>query len=159
MTSVEKTPARDRLEQHLLEAGLPVDVRRMPASTRTAAEAAAALGCDIGAIASSLVFLADGAPILVMTSGRHRVDTAVVAAFLGATTVEMAPAKLVRQVTGQPIGGVAPVGHPAPLRTLVDETLRSFDPVWTAAGATDAVMPLRFDDLVRLTHGTVAAVA
>jgi prolyl-tRNA editing enzyme YbaK/EbsC (Cys-tRNA(Pro) deacylase) len=134
--------------------GVPVQLED---SARTAAEAAAALGCDVGAIASSLVFTADGEPLLVMTSGAHRVDTELVGQLLGAK-IRRADADVVRTATGYAIGGVAPVGHPAPLRTLVDETLAQYDVVWAAAGHPHAVFPTTFDELVRITGGTPARV-
>jgi prolyl-tRNA editing enzyme YbaK/EbsC (Cys-tRNA(Pro) deacylase) len=124
---------------------------------RTAAEAAAALGIEVGAIANSLVFALDGEPILVMTSGSHRVDTAWLGAQLGGT-ITRADAALVKSATGQVIGGVAPVGHPAPLRTWVDAQLADFDELWAAAGHAHAVFPLTFDELVRVTGGTVTPV-
>ena len=128
-------------------------------SARTAAEAAAALGCEVGAIASSLVFAADGEPLLVMTSGAHRVDTGLVAGLLGVQQVRRADADLVRTATGFAIGGVAPVGHPAPLRTLVDTDLAQYDVIWAAAGHPHAVFPTSHDELLRLTGGTPAQVA
>jgi prolyl-tRNA editing enzyme YbaK/EbsC (Cys-tRNA(Pro) deacylase) len=153
-------PARSRIvQQHVTDAGLTALVRELPDSTRTAAAAASALGCEVGAIANSLVFLADGEPLLVMTSGRHRVDTNVLARSAGAGAVAMATAAEVRTATGQAIGGVAPVGHPAPLRTLVDKALRDYDTVWSAAGTPNTVIPLTFDDLVGLTSGEVCQVA
>jgi prolyl-tRNA editing enzyme YbaK/EbsC (Cys-tRNA(Pro) deacylase) len=128
-------------------------------SARTAAEAAAALGCEVGAIASSLVFAADGEPLLVMTSGAHRVDTELVARLLGVQEVRRADADTVRSATGFAIGGVAPVGHPAPLRTLVDIDLARYDVVWAAAGHPHAVFPTSYDELLRLTGGAPAQVA
>jgi prolyl-tRNA editing enzyme YbaK/EbsC (Cys-tRNA(Pro) deacylase) len=128
-------------------------------SARTAAEAAAALGCEVGAIASSLVFTADGEPLLVMTSGAHRVDTELVAGLLGVAKVRRADADVVRAATGYAIGGVAPVGHPGPLRTLVDEALAQYDVIWAAAGHPHAVFPTTYDELVRITGGTPARVA
>src|SRR3954467_12071981 len=98
-------------------------LRLLPAAVTTAAAAAAALGVEVGQIANSLVFDADGAPLLVLTSGAHRVDTGKVAALLGVAKVRRASPEFVRTATGQTIGGVAPVGHPAPLRTLVDRAL------------------------------------
>src|SRR5947207_14970921 len=103
----------------LRELGVPGEVRELPESAPTAATAAAQLGCELGAIANSLVFSADGAPLLVMTSGAHRVDTAKVASLTGASEVGRADARSVREWTGQAIGGRAPLGHPTPLRTLV----------------------------------------
>ncbi len=153
-------PTRSRLiQQQLDEAGFAVAVRQLPESTRTAAEAAAALGCEVGAIASSLIFYADDQPLLVMTSGRHRVDTALLAATVGAGRVEMANAKQVRAVTGQAIGGVAPIGHPTRLTAVVDEALRDYPTVWAAGGTPHTVMPLSFDQLLELTGGTVCRLA
>jgi prolyl-tRNA editing enzyme YbaK/EbsC (Cys-tRNA(Pro) deacylase) len=142
----------------LRELGVPGEVRVLPESAPTAAAAAAQLGCEVGAIANSLVFDADGAPLLVMTSGAHRVDTSVVAALVGAAVVGRADARSVRAWTGQVIGGVAPVGHPAPIRTLVDAWLAEYDVVWAAAGHPHAVFPTSFDELLRITGGTPAEV-
>ena len=97
--------------------------------------------------------------MLVLTSGAHRVDTAKVAALLGTARLSRASAELVRAATGQPIGGVAPVAHPAPLRTIVDVALRDFGQVWAAGGIPHAVFPTTFDELVELTGGTPADVA
>nr|WP_228507877.1 YbaK/EbsC family protein [Herbiconiux sp. VKM Ac-1786] len=153
-------PERSRIvQQHLIDAGIDARVRELPSSTRTAAEAAEALGCEVGAIASSLLFLADGEPVLVMTSGRHRVDTDILAEQLGAQAVVMAPAKRVREVTGQAIGGVAPVGHPAPVRTVVDEALADYETLWAAAGTPHTVVPLTFAQLTALTAGPTVRVA
>jgi len=160
MTDDRQLPARSQIvQQHLTDAGVTAQVRVLPDSARTAAEAAAALGCEVGAIASSLVFLADGEPLLVMTSGRHRVDTGVLVKEAGAGEVAMASARQVRDITGQAIGGVAPVGHPAPVRTVIDEALREYPTIWAAAGTPHAVMPLTFDELAALTGGTVIRVA
>jgi prolyl-tRNA editing enzyme YbaK/EbsC (Cys-tRNA(Pro) deacylase) len=134
------------------------EVRVFPESARTAAAAAEQLGCDVGAIANSLVFAADGAPLLVLTSGAHRVDTALVAELVGAAAVSRAEARSVREWTGQVIGGVGPVGHPAPIRTLVDVWLAKYDVVWAAAGHPHAVFPTSFEELVRITGGTPAEV-
>lgn len=153
-------PERSRLvQQHLTDAGVDTTIRVLPDSARTAPEAAAALGCAVAAIANSLVFLADGEPILVMTSGGHRADLAVLSASTGAAEVTMAPASVVRAATGQAIGGVAPVGHPAPLRTFIDEDLERHEELWAAAGHPHTVMPLTFDQLRAITEGTVVRVA
>jgi prolyl-tRNA editing enzyme YbaK/EbsC (Cys-tRNA(Pro) deacylase) len=133
-------------------------ITHIPDGARTAAEAAAALGVEVGAIANSLVFVADGAPLLVMTSGGHRVDTAALAPRIGVGAIERATPEIVRAATGQAIGGVAPVGHPAPLRTVVDPVLATYDEVWAAAGHSHAVFPLTAEELVRITGGTVVAV-
>jgi prolyl-tRNA editing enzyme YbaK/EbsC (Cys-tRNA(Pro) deacylase) len=142
----------------LLELGVPGQIRVLPASAPTAATAAAQLGCEVGAIANSLVFSADGAPLLVMTSGAHRVDTDRVAALIGVEAVRRADARSVRNWTGQVIGGVGPVGHPAPIRTLVDTWLEGYDVVWAAAGHPHAVFPTSFAELLRITGGTPADV-
>src|ERR1700722_2559547 len=104
----------------LRDLGVAGQVRELPEPAPSAATAAAQLGCEVGAIANSLIFDADGVPLLVMTSGAHRVAPAPVAALLGVPAVRRATPEAVRAWTGQPIGGVGPVGHPAPVRTLVD---------------------------------------
>ncbi|MER6395338.1 YbaK/EbsC family protein [Kitasatospora sp. NPDC059973] len=152
-------PARSQaVADALAAAGLPGEIRVLPDSARTAAEAAAALGCEAGAIANSLVFSCDGAPLLVMTSGAHRVDTAYLAGRLGTGPIVRASAAEVREATGQAIGGVAPVGHPAPLRTVVDEALAGYELLWAAAGHPHTVVPMTYDELLRLTGGTPSAV-
>jgi prolyl-tRNA editing enzyme YbaK/EbsC (Cys-tRNA(Pro) deacylase) len=138
---------------------VPGQVRELAEPAPSAATAAAQLGCDVGAIANSLVFSADGTPLLVLTSGAHRVDTAKVAAELGVTKVGRADAEFVYAATGQRIGGVAPVGHRRPIRTLVDTQLAAYDVVWAAAGHVHTVFPTSFDELVRITGGMPADVA
>ena len=148
-----------RVERVLSAAALSSRSRHLSASARTAAEAAQALGCPVGAIASSLVFVADGEPLLVLASGAHRVDTVRVADVVGAASVVRAPAGLVREVTGFAIGGVAPVGHLVPLRALLDVTLGSYDVVWASAGHPHAVFWATFDELQALTGAQPAQVA
>jgi prolyl-tRNA editing enzyme YbaK/EbsC (Cys-tRNA(Pro) deacylase) len=131
----------------------------LPDAVTTAAAAAAALGVEVGQIANSLVFDADGTPLLVMTSGAHRVDTGKVAAVIGAAAVRRASPEFVRAATGQAIGGVAPVGHPAQVRTLVDRALEQFDEVWAAGGIPHAVFPTTFAELLAVTDGEPADVA
>jgi prolyl-tRNA editing enzyme YbaK/EbsC (Cys-tRNA(Pro) deacylase) len=142
----------------LAERGAPGEVVVLPESAPTAATAAAQLGCEVGAIANSLVFDADGSPVLVLTSGAHRVDTARVAATLGVGALRRASPDFVRTHTGQVIGGVAPVGHPQPLRTLVDVWLARYDTVWAAAGHPHTVFPTSYDELLHLTGGEPAEV-
>ena len=125
----------------------------------TAASAAAQVGCDVAAIANSLVFAADGEPLLVLTSGGHRVDTVKVAGLVGARAVGRADPQMVKERTGMTIGGVAPVGHLTPVRTLVDVALADYPVVWAAAGHPHTVFPTTFDELVRITGGTPAEVA
>ena len=137
---------------------VPGEVRELAEAAPTAAAAAAQLGCEVGAIANSLVFAADGEPLLVMTSGAHRVDTARVAKVLDVSSVERADAKSVRAWTGQVIGGVGPVAHPAPIKTLVDNWLAKYDVVWAAAGHPHTVFPTSYAELLRITNGVPADV-
>ncbi len=134
----------------LADAGVAGAVRELADSARTAALAAAALDCEVGAIANSLVFMADDVPLLILTSGGHRVDTAYVATLLGVDAVRRATPEQVRAATGQSIGGVAPVGHPAPVRTLVDVALRDYPVVWAAGGTPHTVFPTSYDELLHI---------
>jgi prolyl-tRNA editing enzyme YbaK/EbsC (Cys-tRNA(Pro) deacylase) len=149
----------DRVVAALKDGGVDADVRRFDDPVPTAAAAAAALGCEVGAIANSLVFDADGAPLLVLASGAHRVDTGKVAALLGVTRVRRATAEFVLAATGQEVGGVAPVGHPAPLRTVVDVDLAAFPLLWAGGGDHHTMFSATYDDLVSITGGRAAAVA
>lgn len=152
-------PSRSRIVHDALRAaGVAGDIVVLPDAASTAVLAAAALGVEVGAIANSLVFWSDDEPLLVMTSGAHRVDTAALAARLGRREIRRASVEQVRAATGQAIGGVAPTGHPAPLSTVVDEDLAGYDTIWAAGGTPHTVFPLSFDELVRLTGGTVAPV-
>lgn len=151
-------PTNRRVLDAVTAAGISPRMVWLDEHARTAPLAAAQIGCDVAAIANSLVFDADGEPVLVMASGAARVDTDLVARTLGVARVERAGAALVREATGMAIGGVAPTGHPGPLRTLVDTDLRDFDQVWAAGGTPDTVMALTFEELVRLTGGTPAQV-
>ncbi|WP_030145005.1 YbaK/EbsC family protein [Spirillospora albida] len=151
-------PNAELVADALKERGAAGAIVELPDSARTAQAAADQLGCEVGAIANSLVFAADGAPLLVLTSGAHRVDTDRVAALIGAEKVGRATPEFVREATGQPIGGVAPVGHPAPIRTLVDVWLRRYDEVWAAGGHPHTVFPTSYDELLRITGGTPAEV-
>ncbi len=123
----------------------------LPDSVHTAALAAEALGCEVGAIANSLLFDGDGAPVLVLTSGAHRVDTAKVAERIGVTRLKRATPEFVREHTGQVIGGVSPIAHPAPVPTYLDSWLRRYDVVWAAAGHPSAVFSTTFDELAAMT--------
>ncbi|MGB6455409.1 MAG: YbaK/EbsC family protein [Streptosporangiaceae bacterium] len=144
----------ENVARQLAALGVAGQVRELSEPAPTAATAAAQLGCDVGAIANSLVFDADGAALLVLTSGAHRVNTAKVAAELGIGGLRRADPDFVYASTGQRIGGIAPVGHPAPVRTLVDTALRDHEVVWAAAGHVHTVFPTSFDELVRITSGT-----
>lgn len=152
-------PNVQRVADELARHGATGTVQQLAETARTAAMAAEQLGVDIGAIVKSLIFLADGAPVLVLTSGTHQVDTARVAAALGVAALRRADADAVRAATGQPIGGVAPVGHPAPLRTLVDVTLADYPVIWAAGGHPHSVFPTTYAELLTLTAGTPTEVA
>jgi prolyl-tRNA editing enzyme YbaK/EbsC (Cys-tRNA(Pro) deacylase) len=155
----DQLPARSRIVHEALRAaGITGDIVVLPDAASTAPLAAAALGVEVGAIANSLVFWSDGEPLLVMTSGAHRVDTAALAERVGRESIRRASAEQVRDATGQAIGGVAPTGHPAPLVTLVDEDLAAFPEIWAAGGTPHTVFPMTFDELVALTGGSVVKV-
>lgn len=126
----------------------------LPDSVHTAALAAEALGCEVGAIANSLLFDADGSPVLILTSGAHRVDTAVVRRTIGGPELRRARPAFVKEHTGQAIGGVSPIGHPAPVPTYVDRWLQRHPVVWAAAGHPAAVFATSYDELLGLTDAT-----
>ncbi len=146
-------PSAEHVAQVLRDQGVTGQVKELPEPAPTAATAAEQLGCDVGAVANSLLFNADGQPLLILTSGAHRVDTAKVAARIGAARVRRADPDFVRSATGQVIGGVAPVGHPQPVRTLIDTWLDKYDVVWAAAGHVHTVFPTSYAELIRITGG------
>ena len=146
-----------RVVEAFAAAGRDIEVVEIADGAPTAASAAAALGVEVGRIANSLVFTADGEPLLVMTSGANRVDTQALGARIGAT-VKRADPETVRWATGFPIGGVAPAGFPGPVRALVDEDLLRYDTVWAAAGTPHTVFETTGDELLRVTGGTGAKV-
>jgi prolyl-tRNA editing enzyme YbaK/EbsC (Cys-tRNA(Pro) deacylase) len=157
--TADHLPTRSRLVHDALRAaGIPGEIVVLPDAASTAVLAAEALGVEVGAIANSLVFWSDDEPLLVMTSGAHRVDTRALAERLGRQRIARATVDQVREATGQAIGGVAPTGHPAPLTTVVDEDLAGYPEIWAAGGTPHTVFPLTFDELVRLTGGRVAKV-
>ena len=147
------------MSAHAADRGVAITVVRFPATTRTAQDAAYQIGCTVGEIVKSLVFLADGAAVVVLCSGADRVDEARLTTALGASTVRRATADEAKNATGFAIGGVPPFAHVADLRVVVDDGLLAFDTVWAAAGLPDAVFPIAPADLVRLSRGTVADVA
>ena len=158
MSQAQQHPGVRRVVEALAAAGAGGEIHELAEEVRTAPAAAAQLGVEVGAIANSLVFDAAGEPLLVLTSGAHRVDTARVAALVGVSELRRASPDFVRAATGQPIGGVAPVGHPAPLRTLVDVDLAAYEVVWAAGGVPHTVFPTTYEELVRITGGTPAEV-
>ena len=157
----EKDPrAVAQVRAALARAGLEAEIRLMPASTRTAEEAAAACGCDVGQIVKSLVFrgASSGQPVLLLVSGRNRVDTARVAASTG-EALTRPDATYVRDVTGFAIGGIPPLGHDTPLKTYMDTDLLQYAQVWAAAGTPNAVMGLDPKALCQAAGATLIAVA
>jgi prolyl-tRNA editing enzyme YbaK/EbsC (Cys-tRNA(Pro) deacylase) len=148
-----------RLIDAAAERGVDVAVTRFPEGTRTARDAAAAIGCEVAAICKSIVLESDDGPLVVFTSGANRVDYGKVEAALAVTGVRRADAHAARAATGYPIGGTAPFGHPAPVRLLLDRDLLGFDEVWAAAGTPDAVFPIDPRRLAEATGAPVADVA
>ena len=148
-----------RVQDALTKIGLELQVVELPASTRSAAEAADAIGCTVGQIAKSLIFKAkvSGNPILVIASGDNRVNTKRIGELLG-EEIGKADADFVRQQTGFAIGGVPPIGHRKATITFIDEDLLGFDEIWAAAGTPHAVFRLTGNELVRATKGQVVGV-
>ncbi|HEX6515299.1 MAG TPA: YbaK/EbsC family protein [Nocardioidaceae bacterium] len=144
-------PSITSFRSALEKAGGTGHVVVLPDSVHTAALAAEALGCEVGAIANSLVFDADGSPVLILTSGAHRVDTGKVAAEIGVGRLRRADADFVRTHTGHAIGGVSPIDHPMPVPTYLDRALRRYDEIWAAAGHPSAVFNTTYDELLALT--------
>ncbi len=141
------------------EQGVALQIHRSPEGTRTAEDAARAIGCDVAAIAKTIVLQSDGGALLVLTSGSNRVDYAKVATAAATSGVRRANADEARTATGFPIGGTAPWGHPAPLTVLCDQDLLRFDTVWAAAGTPDTVFPIAPAELLRLAGAEPADVA
>ena len=151
--------ASDALERFLERArdlGLDLEVQEFPAGTRTAADAAEAIGCDVAQIVKSLVFIADDGPVLALTSGANRVDEEALAEALDVATVRKADAQEVRDATGYAIGGTPPFGHDTPIRIVCDDDLLRYEQVWAAAGTASTVFPLDTDTLLASTGATVA---
>jgi len=141
------------------QAGLQIEVERFPDGTRTAADAARAVGCDVAQIVKSLVFMADDQPVLALVSGANRVDLGRLADAVGATEARRADGDEARAATGFAIGGVPPFGHAERVTVVVDRDLTTHEWLWAAAGLPDAVFRLSPDDLVRVSGGTVADLA
>jgi prolyl-tRNA editing enzyme YbaK/EbsC (Cys-tRNA(Pro) deacylase) len=145
----------DRVRRALDEARLPVRIEEFPASTRTAQDAASAIGTSVGQIVKSLVFLAGDAPVLALVSGSNQLDVTRLSSLMGAP-VRKADADAVRAATGYAIGGVPPIGFPTRIPTFVDRDLLEYATVWAAAGTPRHVFPIAASDLARVTGGTVA---
>ncbi|MFF8992287.1 YbaK/EbsC family protein [Streptomyces sp. NPDC014983] len=160
-TGTDGSGAHPRFAQALKELGLEEVLgraRRFPEGTRTAVEAAEAIGCELGQICKSLVFAADGAPVLVLMDGASRVDVERVREELGVRKVGRADAQVVREVTGYAIGGVPPFGHRTRTRVLADRSLLAHDVVWAAAGTPYAVFPMEPKELVTHAGATLVDV-
>ncbi len=149
-------PNAERVAAHARSAGYPIEVAEYPEGTRTAGDAAAAVGCLVDQIVKSMVFEADDGLILALTSGVHRVDPDALARCLGVNRCARPDADRVRKATGFPIGGVPPFGHSTPLDTVVDPHLCEFDVVWAAAGTPRHVFPIDPAHLIEISGGTIA---
>ena len=154
-TSTGRSGARERFLAGAALVGIAPEILRFPEGTRTAEQAAAAVGCELGQIVKSLVFLCDGQPVLALTSGANRVDTKRLGTVLGGK-ITRADADGVREATGYAIGGTPPFGHARPLRAVVDPALLTYDAVWAAAGTPDTVFELTPGDLVDASGAEVA---
>ena len=152
-------PNTERVASAARAAGLDVDIERFPDGTRTAADAARAVGCEVGQIVKSLVFMAGDSPILALVSGANRVDLDKLARAAGTDAVRRADGDEARAATGFAIGGVPPFGHATPLAVLVDRDLASHERLWAAAGLPDAVFPIAPGDLVRASGGRIVDIA
>lgn len=157
--SAQLPKSAQKVAERAAAAGLDLNIVEMPASTRTAEQAARACGCRVGQIVKSLVFRgrSSGRPVLILVSGDNRVDVKRVAADIG-EAIERADADWVRAETGFAIGGIPPLGHDRPLATFMDRALTRFDTVWAAAGTPDCVMELAPDRLAAVTGARIIAV-
>ena len=153
---MRRSGAVDRFLNAARAAGVDPEVRRFPEGTKTAADAARAIGCEIGQIVKSLVFVADGETFLALTSGANLADPPRLAALLGAADVRRATPDEARDGTGFAIGGTPPFGHPRRLAVLVDRDLLSYDLLWAAAGTPDSVFPITPDGLLAASRGRPA---
>ena len=159
MSTAAVHPSVEKINAILAENGLPGRVWILEDAAPTAQAAADQIGCEVGAIANSLVFTTgDGEPLMVMTSGAHRVNIRDLGSRIG-VTIKRASAEFVREHTSQPIGGVAPFGHPRPNRTIIDVDLAAYDQLWVGGGIPHAVFPLTYADLVAMTDGEELPVA
>jgi len=152
-------PSVERVVRAAADHGLAIEVRRFSEGTRTAADAARAIGCEIGQIVKSLVFMADGEPVVALVRGADRVDTDRLASEMGTRSARRAMVDQARDATGVSIGGIPPFGHARALPVLVDEGLLQYGTVWAAAGLSDAVFPIAPGELVRIAGGRVVAIA
>ena len=155
MTDTEFHPNVRRVIAAAAERGLTIEVRQFPEGTKTAQDAATAIGVEVGAIVKSLIFAVDGEVVLAYVSGANQLDERKLAAAAGAVKAERVDADTVRAATGFPIGGVPPFGHATPLQVFIDPDLLAFAEVWAAAGTWNDVFAIAPDDLVRASGGKV----
>jgi prolyl-tRNA editing enzyme YbaK/EbsC (Cys-tRNA(Pro) deacylase) len=148
--------AIERFTEAARELGIEPGIRRFPEGTKTAADAARAIGCDLAQIVKSLVFMADDRPLIAFTSGANRVDQAKLAGVASTSVARRATPEEARAATGFAVGGTPPFGHPAPVRSFLDPALLAFQEVWAAAGAPDAVFPLTPAELQGATGAETA---
>lgn len=153
-------PSAERFNQAALERGLTLQITVFEHPTRTAQQAADAIGCDVGQIVKSLCFVVDGAPVMVLVSGSNQLDTKKLARLMsvGHKKVKRAEAEIVKQATGYSIGGVPPFGHASPMTVYIDAYLASFDEIWAAAGHPNTVFPIAPRNLIAAASATVADV-
>jgi Cys-tRNA(Pro) deacylase len=151
-------PTAQKVADAARQLGLDITIKEFEAGTRTAQDAAGAIGCTVGQIVKSLLFVVDGRPIMALVSGDNRLDEKKLAALrsVGRKKVKRANAETAREATGFAIGGVPPFGHKNPLPTYIDEDFQRFDIVWAAAGTPNAVFSITLDDLIQATQGVVA---
>jgi prolyl-tRNA editing enzyme YbaK/EbsC (Cys-tRNA(Pro) deacylase) len=145
---VARSTALERFEREALDRGLSIEVREFPQGTKTAEAAARAVGCEVGQIVKSLVFVADGKPFVALTSGANRADTGRLAEAVGVAEVRRASPDAAREATGFAIGGTPPFGYPGPVQVVMDRDLLGYDVLWAAAGTPQAVFPIGPDDLL-----------
>lgn len=152
-------PASQRVRAAAAELGVDIEIHTFPDGTKTSVDAATAVGCDLSAIAKSLVFVADAEPVVVIMPGDQRVDPAKLAIALGAGSARRATLEEARAATGYAAGGTPAFGYPKPVRVLADERLRRHREVWSAAGTPTTVYPIALDDLIRASGASFADVA
>ena len=150
--------ANDRFQASCKRVDYQPDIQFFPEGTKTASDAAAAVGCDVGQIVKSLVFLADNQPVLLLVSGKNMVDQDTIKLLLNAESFEMAKPEIVRSHTGFAIGGTPPFGHIQPMQTIMDEDLDAFDEVWAAAGTPNSCFPISPTELLKIADATLATV-
>lgn len=157
-TAAGTDPTVGKVRAAMLDAGLPDTVIVVPDSVATAATAAAVLGCEVGAIANSLIFVCGGAPLLILSSGAGKVDVRKVAREHGLPKIKRAGPDFVLTHAGQPVGGVAPLGHRSPIRAFLDTDLAQYPLLWAGAGSHQAMLSISYQQLLATTGATETAV-